>query len=203
MKMPTAFLKLPLELLREILSHLSLEDILSLTSSCKPLSYLGCDPELQLYRSRIREAGLRDCPPPDGLSIRKRLAALRRLESAWDGPVISTDPAAQHVVDIEDADADSRVLVVEDFYIDMNALADGRTDSCGYRYLDLRSSLQQEDVRSVCYTFQQSVGLVCYAFAIQRYNLFAVVIEYVHRRPFRHFAAVPIIVGAAQSSMAV
>jgi hypothetical protein len=33
--------------------------------------------------------------------------------------------------------------------------------------------------------------------------LFAVVIEYVYRRPFRHFAAVPIIVGAAQSSMAV
>ncbi|KAI0286350.1 hypothetical protein BC826DRAFT_972637 [Russula brevipes] len=172
--MPTAFLKLPLELLREILSHLSLEDVLSLTSSCKSLSYLGCDSELQLYRTRIREAGLRDCPPPDGLSIRKRLAALRRLESAWDGPVISTDPA---VVDIEDADADSRVLVVEDFYIDMNALADTRTDSCGYRYLDLRSSLQQEDVRSVCYTFQQNVGLLCYAFAITKYNLFAVVIE--------------------------
>ena len=208
--MPTAsLLQLPLELVRAIISHLSLGDILSLERSCKFLSHMVCEPDLQLYHSHMREAGLRDRPPPEGLSVRERLAALRRwesaLESAWDadqtddndedeevvedevednrGDIFAgaSDSAIQRVVEIEDSDPDSRVLVVEDFYVEMHALADSRADSCGYKYLDLRSSpLQREDVRMVRHDFGQKVGLLCYAFAIKKYNVFAVLIEYVH-----------------------
>jgi hypothetical protein len=141
------------------------------------------EPALRSYHSRMREAGLRDRPPPDGLSIRERLAALDRWETAWDNAYMSiaTDPAAQQqVVEIAGCDPDSRVLVVEGFYVEMHPLADGRADGCGYRYLDLaRSSLRQEDVCSVWHVFQQRVGILCYAFAIEKYDLFAVLIEYV------------------------
>ncbi|KAI0249604.1 hypothetical protein BJV78DRAFT_654647 [Lactifluus subvellereus] len=168
-------LNLPLELIRAIMAHLSFEDILSLMRSCRHLSYLVCEPQLEHYRTRIRKAGLRDDPPPGGLSIRERLAALDRWESAWDNPGILADPAAQHVIEIEDSDPDCQVMVVEDFYIEMPA--DGRAESYEYRYLDLRSSLQYEDVRTARHRFPQRAGLLCYAFAIDKYNMFAVLIE--------------------------
>ena len=199
-----AFLKLPLELVRAIIFHLSLEDILSLKRSCKFFSHMICEPDLQLYQSSLRKAGLRDRPPPEGLSIRERLAGLHRWESAsgWyrdhndnddddDDDDEDEDNAAgifadndsamqQRVVEIEDSDPNSRILVVEDFFVEMHALADGRANFCEYRYLDLRSSLlRREDVRSVRHVFEQKVGLLCYTFAIEKYNLFAVLIEYV------------------------
>lgn len=198
--MSGAFLHLPLELLHEITSYLSLEDILSLKCSCKPLSRMVYEPALRSYHSRMREAGLRDRPPPDGLSIRERLAALDRWETAWDNVhmSIAADPTARQqdrrqqqqqqrqVVEIATGDPDSHVLVVEGFYVEMDPLADGRADGCGYRYLDLtRASLRWEDVCSVRYAFQQRVGILCYAFAIEKYDLFAVLIEYVDRRPPR------------------
>lgn len=172
-------LKLPLELIRAIVAHLSLEDILSFMLSCKYLFYLVCEPELEHYRTRIRKAGLRDDPPPGGLSIRERLAALDLWESAWENPGMRADPAVQHVIEIDDSDPDCQVMVVEDFYIEMPA--DARAESCEYRYLDLRSSLQQEDMRTARHRFAQRVGLLCYAFAIDQYNMFAVLIEYAHR----------------------
>ncbi|KAF8467954.1 hypothetical protein DFH94DRAFT_777536 [Russula ochroleuca] len=165
------------------------------------------EPDLQLYHSRMREAGLRDRPPPEGLSLRERLAALHRWESAWDGdqndndndndedegveievgvgdnPGIfaagdSTTQRVASVVEIEESDPDSRVLVVEDFYVEMHALADSRADFCGYRYLDLRSlPLRREDVLTVRHDFDQKVGLLSYAFAIEKYKIFAVLIE--------------------------
>jgi hypothetical protein len=197
-----ALLRLPLELLREIMSHLSLDDIMSLKRSCGPLSQMVYEPALRSYHSRMREAGLRDRPPPDGLSIRERLAALVRWESAWDNAYmsISADPAAQQqdqqqqqVVEITGCDPDSRVLVVEGFYVEMHPLADGRADGCGYRYLDLaRSSLSQEDVCSVWHAFQQRVGILCYAFAIEKYDLFAVLIEYVD---CSRCASIPLLTG--------
>lgn len=195
--MPTAsLLQLPLELVRAIISHLSLGDILSLKRSCKFLFHMACEPDLQLYHSRMREAGLRDRPPPEGLSVRERVAALCRWESAWDaadqtyddedgveenrGIFDAAGDSAMLRVEIEDSDPDSRVLVVEDFYVEMDALADSRADFCGYKYLDLRSSpLRQEDMRVVRHEFDQKVGLLGYAFAIEKYNVFAVLIEYV------------------------
>ena len=199
-----AFLKLPLELVRAIISHLSLEDILSLKRSCEFFSHIICEPDLQLYQSRLRKAGLRDHPPPEGLSVHERLAGLHRWESAsgWYGDLndneeddkegdednpagifADNDSATQRRVEIEDSDPNSRVLVVEDFFVEMHALADGRANFCEYRYLDLRSSLLRwEDVRSVRHVFEQKVGLLCYAFAIEKYNLFAVLIEYVYFR---------------------
>jgi hypothetical protein len=168
-----------------------------------------CEPDLQPYHFRMRNAGLRDRPPPEGLSVRERLAALRRWEFAWDDQghdqddeddkyeddedgvkgipgiyAADGDSATQQrriFVDIEDSDPDSRVLLVEDFYVEMHALADSRADFCEYKYLDLRSSsLRREDVRSVRHVFKQEAGLLCYAFAIEKYNLFAVLIEYVY-----------------------
>jgi len=153
----------------------------------------------------MREAGLRDRPPPDGLPIRERLAALDRWETAWDNihTSIAADPTAQQrdqkqqVVEIATGDPDSDVLVVEGFYVEMDPLADGRADGCGYRYLDLaRASLQREDVYSVRHAFQQRVGILCYAFAIEKYDLFAVLIEYVDRR---HLAAVPLLSASARA----
>lgn len=203
--MASAFLKLPLELLREIMSYLSLEDIMSLKRLCKSLSHMVSEPALRSYHSQMHEAGLRDRPPPDGLSIPKRLAALDRWEFAWDNLDISSPSsaaratarahhaAAQHVVEFADCDPDSRALVVEGFYVEMHPLADGRADGCGYRYLDLvRSSLRRDDMRLVRHGFQQRVGILCYAFAIEKYDLFAVLIEYVNRRRCR-FAAVPLL----------
>jgi hypothetical protein len=181
-------LQLPLELLREIMSHLSLQDIISLTHSCKLLSRMVCEPALRSYHSRMGDAGLGDHPPPDGLSIRERLAALDRWESAWDNAHISivADPVdqqqGQQVVELTDSNSESRVLVVDGFYVEMHPLADSRADGCGYRYLDLsRSSLRPEDVRSVWHPFQQRAGILCYAFAIDKHDLFAVLIEYVAR----------------------
>jgi len=202
--MASAFLKLPLELLREIMSYLSLEDIISLKRLCKSLSHMVSEPALRSYHSQMHEAGLRDRPPSDGLYIPERLAALDRWEFAWDNLDISSpssaagatagadQAAAQHVVEFADCDPDSRVLVVEGFYVEMHPLADGRADGCGYRYLDLvRSSLRRDDLRLVRHGFQQRVGILCYAFAIEKYDLFAVLIEYVNRRRCR-FAAVPL-----------
>jgi hypothetical protein len=197
-----AFLKLPLELVRAIISHLSLEDILSLKRSCEFFSHMICEPDLQLYQSRLRKAGLRDRPPPEGLFIHERLAGLHRWESAsgWYGDHIDNDgdgdddnPAGifadndfatqRRVVEIEDSDPNSRVPVVEHFFVEMHALADGRANFCEYRYLDLRPSLLRwEDVRSVRHVFEQKVGLLCYAFAIEKCNLFAVLIECVYFR---------------------
>ena len=193
-----AFLKLPPELVRAIITHLSLEDILSLKRSCKFLSHMVCEPDLTHYHPRLRNAGLRDRPPPDGLSVRERLAALRRWESAWyddhddndedeDNPadILADDDSAtqRRVVEIEGSDQDSHVLVVEDFFVEMHALTDSRANFCEYRYLDLRSSpLRGEGMSSVRHVFEQKVGLLCYAFSIEKHNLFAVLIEYVYFR---------------------
>ncbi|KAI0297232.1 hypothetical protein B0F90DRAFT_915460 [Multifurca ochricompacta] len=133
--MPLAFLKLPPELVRAIMSHLSLDDILALKLSCKRLSYLVHEPQLEHYRIRIQEAGLRDRSPPGGLSIRERVTALSRWESAWENISVSaadpfSDPVARHhhyhhyhhrhhVVEIEESDPDRQVMVVEDFYIEL------------------------------------------------------------------------------------
>jgi hypothetical protein len=203
--MPGAFLQLPLELLHEIMSYLPLEDILSLKCSCKPLSRMVYEPALRSYHPRMRDAGLRDRPPPDGLSIRERLAALDRWETAWDNvhTSIAADPTAQQqVVEIPTGDPDSHVMVVEGFYVEMDPLADGRADGCGYRYLDLaRAPLQWEDVREVRHAFQRRAGILCYAFAIEKYDLFAVLIEYVDRC---HLAAVPLLIECVcQSPVAI
>jgi hypothetical protein len=73
-----------------------------------------------------------------------------------------------------------RTLASWTFYYEMDATADRRVDLGGYGFLDLRSSpLRREDVRSVRHVFKQRVGLLGYAFAIKKHNLFAVLIEYV------------------------
>ncbi|KAF8490357.1 hypothetical protein F5888DRAFT_1129879 [Russula emetica] len=129
-----------------------------------------CEPDLLLYLSRVKEAGLRDRPSPD-LSVRERLVVLHRWELAWDYHHNDNNEENNPRIFI-------RTLASWTFYIEMNATVDRRVDLGGYGFLDLRSSpLRREDVRSVRPVFKQRVGLLCYAFAIKKHNLFAVLIE--------------------------
>ena len=169
--------QLPPELLCVIMSYLPLEDIMSLKRSCKPLSRMVCEPALRSYHSRMREAGLRDRPPPDGLSIRKRLMALDRWESAWDDAhkSIVTDPMTQkqqrQVIKIADGDPDSRMLVVEGFYVEMDPLADGHGTAADINTLTLvyrrchgrtcaRRSMSLDSALASCVTHSLS-SMIC------------------------------------------
>ncbi|KAI0266972.1 hypothetical protein BC834DRAFT_871944, partial [Gloeopeniophorella convolvens] len=159
-------------ILSQILSYLPVVDILACKATCNSFRlWLDDDIQLRQYCTLIRENGLVDTPPPEGLHINSR--QLVNLNTPGE-------PLAQlHFEHNNRLVSSTDWFIVDGFFVELFSLSIPQR-YCSYHYLNLHSSsMQQEGICSVR-LFDLPPGhaqpiCMSIAFAIEQSNLTAVI----------------------------